>query len=76
MGVPIVGEGRADGAARELQTAVRLQPDLWRAQYELGTVLAQKGDATGAVEHLRVAANGPDAELKAAAQQILQRLGR
>jgi hypothetical protein len=55
---------------------VHLQPELWRAQYQLGAVLAQKGDPIAAMEHLRIAAGGPDAEVKAAAQQMLQKLGR
>ncbi|MGO9257182.1 MAG: tetratricopeptide repeat protein [Bryobacteraceae bacterium] len=69
-------KGDLDGAARELQAAVRLRPDLWRAQYELGAVLAQKGDARGALEHLKIASQGTDAEVKAAALQLMQRLGR
>jgi hypothetical protein len=47
-----------------------------RAHYELGEVLERKGDAGDAVEHLRLAARGTDAEAKAAALQLLQRLGR
>ena len=31
---------------------MRLQPDFWRAQYELGAVLDRKGDTASAVEHL------------------------
>jgi predicted CXXCH cytochrome family protein len=69
-------KGDLDGAARELQAAVRLRPDLWRAQYELGAVLAQKGDTRGAWEHLTIASQGADAEVKAAALQLMQRLGR
>lgn len=68
--------GDADSAMREFETAVRLQPDLWRAQYELGAVLAQKGDRTAAAEHLRIAAKAPIAEVKSAAEEMLQRLGQ
>ena len=75
-GYLLAGKGDVEGAARELQTAVHLQPELWRAQYQLGAVLAQKGDPIAAMEHLRIAAGGPDAEVKAAAQQMLQKLGR
>jgi predicted CXXCH cytochrome family protein len=67
-------KGDLDGAARELQAAVGLQPDFWRAHYELGAVLERKGDAGAALEHLRIAAQGTDAEAKAAALQLLQRL--
>ena len=68
-------KGDMDGSARELQAAVRLQPDFWRAQYELGEVLARKGAAGAALEHLRLAAQGTDAEAKAAAMQLLRSLG-
>jgi len=69
-------KGDLDGAARELQAAVRLRPDFWRAQYELGAMLAEKGDTPGALEHLKIAAQGADGEAKAAALQLMQRLGR
>jgi len=69
-------KGDLDGAVRELQSAVRLQPDLWRAQYELGIALGKNRDYTGAEEHIKLAAQGTDPEVKAAAQQFLQRLGR
>jgi predicted CXXCH cytochrome family protein len=75
-GYLLAAKGDADAEMRELQMAVRLQPDLWRAQYQLGAVLAQRGDTTSAAEHLRIAAKAPDAEVKAAAEQMLQRLGR
>jgi predicted CXXCH cytochrome family protein len=71
----LAAKGDADGAARELQAAVRLQPNFWRAHYELGAVLERKGDDAAAVEHLRIAAQGTDAEAKAAALQLLRSLG-
>jgi thioredoxin-like negative regulator of GroEL len=57
-----------------LQIAVRVQPDFWRAQYELGAVLIQKGDTTAAVEHLTLATKGDDRDSASAAQAWLQRL--
>lgn len=72
----MAAKGDLNGAARELQTAVRLQSDLWRAHLELAMVLGRKGDTAAAAEHLRTAASGSDAEAKAAAQQLLQRLGQ
>ncbi len=68
--------GDADGAARELNTAVKLQPDFWRAQYELGIALGTKGDTAGATLHLRLAAQGNDPAVKAAAIQMLQKTGQ
>jgi hypothetical protein len=52
-----------------------LQPDYWRAQFELGVVLGRKRDFAGAEEHLKIAAQGADPDAKAQAQQLLQKLG-
>ncbi len=38
-GALLATRGDLEGAKRELQEAVRLQPDLWRAHFELGVVL-------------------------------------
>jgi predicted CXXCH cytochrome family protein len=64
------------GAVREFGEAVKIRPDLWSAQYELGIALGKSRDFAGAAEHLRVAAGGNDPKVKAAAQELLQRLGR
>jgi predicted CXXCH cytochrome family protein len=68
--------GDSAGAVRELDAAVKLQGDLWRAHLELAMALGRKGDSTRALEHLKIAANGSDAEVRAAALEVLQRLGR
>ncbi len=65
-----------EGATRELTAAITLQPDFWRAHYELGALLAAKGDSANAATHLRQVARSPDPELKAAALQLLQKTGR
>jgi len=64
------------GAVREFGEAVKLRPDLWSAQYELGVALGKSRDFAGAEEHLKLAAEGSDPEVKAAAENILRRLGR
>ena len=69
-------KGDLDGAVREFQAAVRLKADYWRAQYELGVALGKNKDYTGAAEHLKIAAQGTDAAVKAAALGLLQRLGQ
>jgi predicted CXXCH cytochrome family protein len=74
LGVLLGDSGDVDGAIRELNSAVRLQPDFWRAHYELGAALVNKGDKAGATAHVRLAAGGNDPQVKAAAQQLLQRL--
>ena len=63
-------------AIRQLETAVRLQPDLWRAHFELAMVLGQSGNAGAARAQLTIAAGGSDAEVRAQALDVLQKLGR
>jgi Flp pilus assembly protein TadD len=69
-------KGDTDGALRELQTALLLQPDFPRAELELAIVLALKGDSNGALDHLRKAAKGTDEVTKTSAQQLLKQMGR
>jgi predicted CXXCH cytochrome family protein len=61
-------------AIRQLETAVRLKPDLWRAHFELGMALGRSGNPTAATEQIRIAANGSDPQVRAAAADVLQRL--
>lgn len=63
-------------AILQLQTAVRLQPDLWRAHFELAMALGQSGEVRAAREQLTIAANGSDPQVRAQAQDVLQKLGR
>ena len=76
LGSLLADAGDLTGALPELQTAVRLKPDFWRAQFELGAVLARQGDSVAAVEHLKIAAQGTDAQASGAARQALQQLGQ
>jgi predicted CXXCH cytochrome family protein len=62
-------------AAREYAAAVALRPDLARAQFHLGTVLAAEGDRENAAAHLREAAKGNDAAVARQAEQALRELG-
>lgn len=74
LGLLLAG-GDPNGSIRELTRAVELDASFARAQYELGVALAQKGDRSGAIIHLRIAALGDDPQAKAAAAQVLQQLG-
>ena len=67
-------KGDLASSRRELSEAVRLQPQFWRAQVELGTLLARQGDRADALLHLNAAAQGPDPDASAAAQQTLREL--
>ena len=62
-------------AVREYAAAVVLRPDLARAQFHLGTVLAAQGDRAAAAAHLRQAAKGNDASVARQAEQALRDLG-
>jgi Flp pilus assembly protein TadD len=73
-GALLAEKGDLPGARRELLEAVRLQPGNWRAQLELGIVLARQGDRAAAFQHLTVAAQGPDPDARAAAVQALRTL--
>jgi predicted CXXCH cytochrome family protein len=64
------------GAARELQAAIRLRPDSPLAHYELGVVFLQLRNPAGAIEQLRLAAQSSDPQAKAAAQEMLRRMGQ
>jgi hypothetical protein len=59
-----------------LEAAIRLKPDSGRAHYELGVALARSGNRAGSIEHLRIAAQGPDEDARAAAAQLLRSLGQ
>jgi predicted CXXCH cytochrome family protein len=63
-------------ATRQLETAVRLQPALMRAHFELAMALGRSGNTLAAREQLTIAANGSDAEVRAEALDVLQRLGQ
>jgi predicted CXXCH cytochrome family protein len=74
LGALLYGKGDLSGARRELSEAVQLEPANGRAQVELGILLARQGDRAGAVQHLTAAAQGPDPEAGAAAQEALRAL--
>jgi hypothetical protein len=60
-------QGDLNGPFCQLEAAVRLRPDLWRAHFELGKALGRKGDPSGAIEQLMLAAKGSNANLRAEA---------
>ncbi len=63
-------------AIRQLETAVRLQPNFWRAHFELAMALGQSGEVGAARKQLTIAAQGSDADVRAQALDVLQKLGR
>src|SRR5437879_5131962 len=69
-------QGDSQAGVRELQLALRLKPDSGRAHYELGVALGRLGNSAAAAEHLKMAAQGTDPDAKAAALEMLRRIGR
>ena len=76
LGAVLSAKGDLAGAIRELNAALALNPDSGRAHYELGAALSQSGDTAGAKEHFRAAARDPDPNIRAAATEMLRRLGQ
>jgi predicted CXXCH cytochrome family protein len=76
LGQLLLVSGDSEGGMRELQAAIRLRPDSGPAHYELGVALARAGNRAAAIEHLKLAAHGADAQAKAAALQVLRNLGQ
>jgi tetratricopeptide (TPR) repeat protein len=74
LGSLLEGRNDLDGAEPELRAAVRLRPDFGQAHFELAVVLWRKGDTPEAVEHLKIAAQGPDANARTSAERFLQYL--
>jgi Flp pilus assembly protein TadD len=63
-------------AARELRLAIRLRPESGRAHYELAVVFGRLGNSAGALEHFKAAAQSTDPQARAAALQVLRKLGQ
>jgi tetratricopeptide (TPR) repeat protein len=72
----LLASGDLQGSIREFEEGIRLKPDSPRAHYELGLALTRAGSRAQAIEHLRVAAQGPDPEARAAALQLLRSFGQ
>ena len=67
---------QAADALREYKEAVRLAPAMARAQLDLGAVLAQTGDQVQAAEHLKLALQSDDPNVRRIAAQLLNDLGK
>lgn len=55
LAVALDAAGDTEGERKQLEEAVKLDPQLAPAQRKLGLLLAHSGDAEGAVEHLQLA---------------------
>ena len=76
LGQLLLASGDLQGGIRELEATILIKTDSGKAHYELGVALARSGNRARAKEHLTIAAQGPDADAKAAALQVLRSLGQ
>lgn len=76
LGSVLSAKGDIAGAIGELNAALNINPDSGRAHYELGVALNQSGDSAGAIGHFRLAARDADPNIKAAANEMLRRMGQ
>jgi predicted CXXCH cytochrome family protein len=67
-------KGKPKPAIDQYQEAIRIRPDYWRAQLDLGAALAGSGNTTAAIPHLRKAAESPQKALREEAMQTLQQI--
>ena len=65
---------QADEAQRQLEEAVRLEPEFGDARLVLGNLLMARGDREGALEQLRKAATAADPQTREAAAAMLKEL--
>jgi len=68
--------GQLQLAMTRYQGALRSRPRFGRAHLGLGATLAANHDVTGAREHLTVAAQDPDPDVRQEAQELLRQLPR
>ena len=64
--------GDPDGAIREAQIAVRLQPDYYAAHFTLAQSLLAQGRRAEAETHLRKAAESSDSQVRQLARELLR----
>lgn len=69
-------KGRLDRAIDQYREAIGIEPEFDRANLDLGSALANSGNQADALPYLRKAAQSQDAETRAAAQRVLEKLGR
>jgi tetratricopeptide (TPR) repeat protein len=75
LGNLLNAKGLADRAIHQYREAVRIEPDFDRANLDLGSALANNGDPSAALPFLRKAAQSHDAEIRNAAQKVLEKFG-
>ncbi len=75
LGIVLASNGQPARAIEHFREAVRIQPNMGRANLSLGSALLDSGDVAGAVPYLQRAAQNPDAAIAREAQGILRKAG-
>ncbi len=76
LGSLLASRGEMAEARYHFERSIALKPDFGEAHLNYGRLLVASGETAAAGEHLRIAAQASDANVKAAAQQLLQTLGQ
>jgi len=76
LGNLLAEKSNLQGALAQYREAIRLRPEFARAQLDLGETLADAGDVAQALPYLRQAAASQQPDVREAAAQILQQLGK
>jgi tetratricopeptide (TPR) repeat protein len=74
LGNLLMAEGKTKEAVAHYREALRISPESGAAELGLGAALAALGDSNGAIPHLEKAAVCSDAETRARAAEMLQKL--
>jgi Flp pilus assembly protein TadD len=69
-------KGEFTAAAAEYRRAIELNPSQWDGHLGLAMSLIRMNEPASAVAELQIAASAPDANVRAAAQNLLRQLGR
>ncbi len=74
LGAALISKGNVPGALAEYREAVRLEPGNSEYQLRLAFLLAQTGQTSEALRVLNEVAQGPNAEARLAAEQMISQL--
>lgn len=76
LGNLLTAKGQPERAIDQYREAVRIEPEFSRANLDLGSALANSANPVTAVPYLQKAAESREAEIREAAQKLLEKLRR
>jgi Tfp pilus assembly protein PilF len=72
----LAAEGKLEPAQKELERAIKLDPNMFQAHLQLSMVLLKSGNVAEARLHCQKAAQSPDSDLRNTALSLLRQMGR